>query len=67
MVPFEYLTACVPNEAEKMLELQFGDYMTLPPKEKRGTEHEHQVYFDPDTPYTFYKNSDMVKKYLDLK
>lgn len=67
MVPFEYLTACIPNEAERMLKLQFGDYMALPPKEKRGAEHEHQVYFDPDTPYTFYRNSDTVKKYLDLK
>lgn len=67
MHTFEYLDVCIPNEVEKMLELQFGDYNVFPPKEERGAEHKHEVYFDPEKPYTLYKNSLKVKQYLKLK
>ena len=38
---FEDLEAMVPNNIEKLLELRYGDYMTLPPEDKR---HNHPPY-----------------------
>ena len=46
---FEYITLPVPENYDKILKAHYGDYMALPPAEKRG-EH-HTIYFDPDTPY----------------
>lgn len=38
-VPFEHITMSIQEEAEAYLTLMFGDYMQLPPKEKRRPGH----------------------------
>lgn len=53
MVPFESLQLPIPAEAEKLLADIYGDYMTLPPIEKRGQKH--TIFFDPDQPYSEYE------------
>jgi len=39
MVKFEEFIIPVPKEAEKLLASIYGDYMTLPPEEKRVIKH----------------------------
>lgn len=41
---FEDDTYSVPAEYEKVLEKLYGDYMTLPPKEKQVTHHNFNIY-----------------------
>lgn len=53
-VPFEDTTICVPSGYDKYLTLVYGDYMKLPPEEKRTTQH-NTVKIDLNTPYTEYK------------
>ena len=53
-VPFEDIMAVVPSNAEAYCEAMYGDYMALPPIEKRIVRH-HTEYIDLDTPYKMYK------------
>ena len=41
LVPFEDMEAPLPCGYEKILELQYGDYMELPPEEKRVVHHDY--------------------------
>lgn len=53
-VPFEDTEICVPKEYEKYLRYYYGNYMELPPLEKRLVQH-NTVFIDLKTPYTTYK------------
>ena len=53
-VPFEDTTICVPAEYDKYLSFVYGDYMQLPPEDKRTILH-NTVKIDLNTPYTEYK------------
>ena len=44
-VPFENFKVNIPSEADKILTLQFGDYMTLPPQEKRKSHTFQNIDF----------------------
>ena len=46
---FEYLDIHVPKYYDSILKKHYGDYMALPPVEKRGLHH--NIYFDPDMSY----------------
>ncbi len=50
---FELFKFPIPTEYDKVLAAQYGDYMQLPPVEKRGVWHTG-VIADPDVPYTKY-------------
>ena len=45
----------IPLNYKRILEITYGDYMQLPPVEKRGTWHSRNVT-DPDVPYREYLN-----------
>ena len=38
-VPFEDMTAMIPKGYDRVLTVVYGDYMTLPPEEKRRATH----------------------------
>lgn len=66
---FEYLEVRVPVEAEKCLEIEYGEYMTLPPIEERGRHHNSLVFYDVRNPYSVYEGkavSDLYKEYGNL-
>lgn len=50
---FEGITVQAPGEYHKMLKHFYGDYMTLPPPEKRVGHHETTI-IDLERPYTVY-------------
>lgn len=50
---FEGVTVSAPGEYHKMLKHFYGDYMTLPPPERRVSHHETTV-IDLERPYTAY-------------
>ena len=43
-VPFEHLTLPAPKQYDAILKQYYGDYMTLPPKEKQFYSHEFEAY-----------------------
>ena len=43
-VPFEYLMLSAPKQYDTILKQYYGDYMTLPPKEKQFYSHEFEAY-----------------------
>lgn len=49
-VKFQGIQTYIPCGYKEILEVEYGDYNTLPPMEKRGTWH-GSVFFDPDIPY----------------
>lgn len=49
MAPFEDLTVPIPVGYDGILRATYGDYMQLPPEEKRRPPHEGIM--DPETPY----------------
>lgn len=53
-VPFEDMEICIPEGYDKYLTMVYGDYMQLPPVEKRTCIH-NTVKIDLDKPYTAYK------------
>lgn len=57
-VKFENTTMSVPNGYERYLTMDFGDYMKLPPKEKRVGNH--PAFIDLNTPVKYY--IDLAKK-----
>lgn len=44
-LPFEHLALNFPCNMEELLTNQYGDYMTLPPQEKRKTHYPNQLNF----------------------
>ena len=53
LVPFEDIMAVVPSNAEEYCKAMYGDYMKLPPLEKRAVRH-HTEFIDLNTPYSKY-------------
>jgi lipopolysaccharide cholinephosphotransferase len=51
-VKFEGYSFPVPKGYDRVLKTTYGDYMHLPPLEKRGLHH--NIIFDMDTPYNEY-------------
>ena len=51
---FEGIAMPMPTKQEDYLTYEFGDYMQLPPEEKRQIHH-HYVYADFENPYLNYK------------
>ncbi len=43
---FEGVDVCVPNNPDAVLKALFGDYMQIPPKEKRATHTGHIEFYD---------------------
>ena len=54
-VQFENTYMPIPAGYDDYLRIAFGDYMQLPPEEKRVPPHD-AVITDPDNPYTAHKN-----------
>ena len=54
---FEGHIVTLPKEYDKWMTQVYGDYMTLPPVEKRGVQHKIDI-IDLERPYTFYINKD---------
>lgn len=57
MLPFEMLQVPVPVGYDTVLKAVYGDYMELPPVEKRGLWHEGQLVYEPEIPYKEYLES----------
>lgn len=51
-MPFEDMIVSVPAGYDKILTSFYGDYMKIPPMEKRNAKHD--VVFEPDIPYKEY-------------
>lgn len=49
-VDYEYITLPIPSDADSILKILYGDYMQMPPVDKRVVTHNGAV-FDPDHPY----------------
>ncbi len=70
---FENLKIFVPSDYVDMLTSAYGDYMQLPPLEKRGTWHEDLIIFNPDIPFVEYygkypeKYEKVIKEYSNNK
>lgn len=58
-VPFENITVKVPIGYERCLKIGYGDYRKFPPIEERGKWHQN-IYFDPDHPYTYYEERELL-------
>lgn len=56
-VPFENTKALIPHNYDACLKKCYGDYMTLPPLEKRNNLHLCDILYNPDLPYMFYSSS----------
>ena len=59
-VKFEDGYYSAPSNVDEMLKIDFGDYMQLPPKEKRVSKHGFII--DLENNYTHYLLNDLVKK-----
>ena len=53
---FEDTTFQAPKGYKNILKNVYGNYMKFPPREKRGTWHEEQVFFEPEMPYKEFYN-----------
>ena len=56
-VPFENTTIAIPMGYDHYLRADFGDYMTLPPEEKRCPRHGNAI-IDLKRPYSYYQRRD---------
>lgn len=65
VVPFEYTNIRVAKGYDNMLRPEYGDYMQLPPIEKRGTHHSTAVFYDPNKTYIEYENSENINKFFE--
>ena len=63
-VPFEDTQVNIPVGYDKYLKIFYGDYMQLPPVEKRKIQH-NTVLIDLNKPYTEYKGIYFCKDTLD--
>jgi hypothetical protein len=48
----------VPVDFDACLKVNYGDYMKLPPIEKRGMWHADELVIDPDIPYYEYQKNE---------
>ena len=62
---YEFIKLNIPIGNDRCLRQQYGEYMRLPPIEQRGIHHDFIVFYDPDKPYSDYKNSSILKRYFD--
>lgn len=60
-LPFEDMQAPVPGAYDKLLTIAYGDYMQLPPAEKRTVHHAFRV-LDFERPYTVYRGKEYACK-----
>ena len=60
-VPFEDIEVPVEANTDEYLKLTYGDYMQLPPPEKRIFHHGY-VYIDFERPYTEFKGKEYCKE-----
>lgn len=63
-MPFEYTKVRVPKGNHEYLTQIYGDYMALPPVEKRGLFHDNVVFYDPNRSYQEYESSDIPQRYF---
>lgn len=61
---FENTFVQVSTQNDSLLRKCYGDYMQLPPEDKRGTHHNDVVYFDPDCSYKEVLKSDLPSRYF---
>ena len=61
-VPFEGYSFAIPEDYDAYLKDCYGDYMQLPPEEKRKPSRTVLEVFDLERPYTDYKGSGYLKK-----
>lgn len=61
---YEFMELNIPRGNDRCLRQQYGDYMQLPPLKDRGTHHDFIVFYDPDKPFTEYKDSDVLSRYF---
>ena len=60
-VPFEDIEVPVEANTDEYLKLTYGDYMQLPPPEKRNFHHGY-AYIDFERPYVVYKGKEYCKE-----
>lgn len=60
LLPFEDTTVDVPGNYDRYLQMEFGDYMTLPPVEKRVSNHNYYLR-DLDRSYKEYRDERFCK------
>lgn len=63
-MPFEDRQVRMPVGYDRLLSRVYGDYMKLPPIEKRGAHHDNTVFYDPNKPYTAYEGNDVIERYF---
>lgn len=61
-VNFENILIPVPSGYERCLKINYGNYLELPPLEKRGLWHKGIIVFEPDVPYYDYIKRENSKK-----
>lgn len=64
-VPYEYLKLSIPKGYDRCLKTTYGNYMEMPPVEKRIEHHNKIVYYDPFHPYTDSAVREKAKKYFE--
>lgn len=62
-IPFEDTTISVPVGYESYLRMDFGDYMKLPPEDKRISSHSQCAIIDLYKPYSYYaQHQELIAK-----
>lgn len=64
-MPFENRMVRVAVGYDRVLRHLYGDYMKLPPLEKRGTFHSYAVFYDPNKSYKEYESNDIINRYFN--
>ena len=60
---FEYTKVRIPKGYDSCLKITYGDYMKLPPVDKRN-HHSDVIYYNPDLPYSDKKATKMAENYF---
>ena len=53
----------IPKGYDSCLKITYGDYMKLPPVDKRN-HHSDVIYYNPDLPYSDKKATKMAENYF---
>lgn len=61
-VPYEYLLLSIPVGYDRCLKTTYGDYMVMPPEEKRVEHHNKVVYYDP---FNIYSDAEVKKAAIE--